>query len=252
VAQASQRGSTQPTTLTSPRPIGVEAAAGRQVGVQRRLAVRATGQIGPHRADRRFRVCRSTASSSHRLCQIRARCSSDRRSTTGSHGNTDRQSPTKVPSRHRRLGTISTAWRVKDSNLGRHQPTDLQSVPHERRRPRAGPGSGTEAATCPRRWATSRSRLARRVSKPSPGVDTGVILRRHPRLRRSPGERRARGGRAGARRSRRPVRSACPGNLNNGCTPPGARSRALAGPSFALSSPSFSPACRCSTLLTCG
>jgi len=32
-------------------------------------------------------------------------------------------------------------WRVKDSNLGRHQPTDLQSAAHERRRSCAGSGS---------------------------------------------------------------------------------------------------------------
>jgi hypothetical protein len=34
----------------------------------------------------------------------------------------------KPPTCHRTSGTISAGWRVKDSNLGRHQPTDLQSV----------------------------------------------------------------------------------------------------------------------------
>jgi hypothetical protein len=66
--------------------------------------------------------------SSHRPCQIRARYSSDRRSTAGSHGDTDRHAPTKTSTGHRRPDTVSTAWRVKDSNLGRHQPTDLQSA----------------------------------------------------------------------------------------------------------------------------
>jgi hypothetical protein len=62
----------------------------------------------------------------HRPCQTRARCSGDRRSTTGSHGDTDRRSPTTALTNHPRSTATYTAWRVKDSNLGRHQPTDLQ------------------------------------------------------------------------------------------------------------------------------
>ena len=31
--------------------------------------------------------------------------------------------------RFHRSRTVFAAWRVKDSNLGRHQPTDLQSAP---------------------------------------------------------------------------------------------------------------------------
>jgi hypothetical protein len=64
-----------------------------------------------------------------RPCQIRARCSGCRRSAAGSHRETDRHSPTNTPTSHPSSGAISAAWRVKDSNLGRHQPTDLQSAP---------------------------------------------------------------------------------------------------------------------------
>ncbi len=63
-----------------------------------------------------------------RACQIRARYSGDRRGTAGSHGDTDRRTPATVPTRYHRSAAISAAWRVKDSNLGRHQPTDLQST----------------------------------------------------------------------------------------------------------------------------
>jgi hypothetical protein len=43
--------------------------------------------------------------------------------TTGTPIVTSQRRP---PTCHRRPGAISPAWRVKDSNLGRHQPTDLQ------------------------------------------------------------------------------------------------------------------------------
>jgi len=63
-----------------------------------------------------------------RACQIRARYSGDRRGTAGSHGDTDRRTPATAPTRYHRSAAISAAWRVKDSNLGRHQPTDLQTA----------------------------------------------------------------------------------------------------------------------------
>ncbi len=46
----------------------------------------------------------------------------------GSYGDTDRHSPTNTPTCHRRSDDHSCWWRVKDSNLGRHQPTDLQTA----------------------------------------------------------------------------------------------------------------------------
>jgi hypothetical protein len=46
----------------------------------------------------------------------------------GAMGDTDRYSPIRPPTVHRSSGAVPAAWRVKDSNLGRHQPTDLQFV----------------------------------------------------------------------------------------------------------------------------
>jgi hypothetical protein len=83
---------------------------------------------GTHQIQRIVIPAPCSTTSSHRPCQIRARCSGDRRGPTGSHGDTDRHTPTVVPTSHPRSRTIPTAWRVKDSNLGRHQPTDLQSA----------------------------------------------------------------------------------------------------------------------------
>jgi hypothetical protein len=71
---------------------------------------------------------RAGRATSHRPCQIHARYTGDPRGTAGSHGDTDRHPPTKPPTCHHRSGTVCTAWRVKDSNLGRHAPTDLQTA----------------------------------------------------------------------------------------------------------------------------
>ena len=59
-------------------------------------------------------------------CQIRARCSGDQRSTAGTLIVTARRKPRPVIASQ---GPFVGWWRVKDSNLGRHQPTDLQSAP---------------------------------------------------------------------------------------------------------------------------
>jgi hypothetical protein len=97
------------------------------------------GQRGPRERSPRYarEPTKSSASSYPRLAQRlaatgRAKYVPDaavtdgvQRGATGTPIVAPRRS---VPTSHPRSGTIPTAWRVKDSNLGRHQPTDLQSA----------------------------------------------------------------------------------------------------------------------------
>ena len=89
-------------------------------------------------------------------------------------------------------GSFLLVWRVKDSNLGRHQPTDLQSAAPERRRPCAGSGSGTgaelhEHAPADPSMASLRSQ-PRALATPASLRDgpTGATLRMQVGLRAIP------------------------------------------------------------------
>lgn len=53
----------------------------------------------------------------HRPCQIRDRCSGDRRGTAGSHGDTDRHCSTNAPTCHRGQEQFLLVWRVIPSRI---------------------------------------------------------------------------------------------------------------------------------------
>ncbi len=81
------------------------------------------------------------------------------------------------------VGSIPAGWRVKDSNLGRHQPTDLQSAAREHRRPCAGSRIGAVCGPSQRtqrrsitRYDTDQRRVIFAGQRRSRGCDQAACL----------------------------------------------------------------------------